>query len=64
MRFYVPLSSGKKPPKSIVFFMLTTEERSMPAKEFRSSGEQEFRGRVIVLIDESSASGSEVVAGA
>ena len=44
--------------------VLTTEERSMPIKEFRSSGEQEFRGRVIVLIDESSASGSEVVAGA
>ena len=44
--------------------VLTTEERSMPIKEFRSSGEQEFQGRVIVLIDESSASGSEVVAGA
>ena len=44
--------------------VVSTEGRSIPREEYLSQGECEFDGRVVVLLDESSASASEVVAGA
>lgn len=44
--------------------VVSTEGRALPSAEYKSKGEQEFKGRVIVLVNEISASGSEVVAGA
>ena len=49
-------------PKGTV--VVSTEGRALPPVEYKSKGEQEFKGRVIVVVNESSASGSEVVAGA
>ncbi len=42
-----------------------TEGRTQPRKEFRASGDGEFEtGELIILIDETSASASEILAGA
>lgn len=49
------------PRQSLV---VSIEGRAIPAEGYRSSQGDEFRGRVVVLIDEASASGSEIVAGA
>lgn len=49
-------------PKGTV--VVSTEGRALPPVEYKSKDEQEFKGRVIVVVNESSASGSEVVAGA
>ena len=44
--------------------VVSTEGRAVPTREYKSSSEQEFEGNVIVMVNEASASGSEVVAGA
>ena len=44
--------------------VVSTEGRSIPREEYLSQGECEFDGRVVVLLNESSASASEIVAGA
>ena len=45
--------------------VVSTEGRAVPATDFRTqSPGEDLRGRLVVLIDESSASGSEIVAGA
>ena len=44
--------------------IVSTEGRSIPREEYLSQGECEFDGRVVVLLNESSASASEIVAGA
>lgn len=42
----------------------STEGRAVPTTEYHSKNDAEFDGRLIVIINESSASGSELVAGA
>ena len=49
-------------PKGTI--VVSTEGRAVPTTEYKSTGEQEFKGNVIVMVNEASASGSEVVAGA
>lgn len=49
------------PRQSLV---VSIEGRAVPAEGYRSSAGDEFDGRVVVMIDEASASGSEIVAGA
>lgn len=49
-------------PKGLL--VTSTEGRAIPTTEYLSKNNQEFDGRVIVIINEGSASGSEAVAGA
>ena len=42
----------------------STEGRAIPTTEYLSKGNQEFAGRLIVIINESTASGGELLAGA
>ncbi len=49
------------PRQSLV---VSIEGRTIPTEDYRSSQGDEFQGHVVVLIDEASASGSEIVAGA
>lgn len=44
--------------------VVSTEGRTVPEDKFLSLGECEFDGRVVVLLNEASASASEIVAGA
>ncbi len=44
--------------------VVSTEGRAVPENKFLSLGECEFDGRVVVLLNEASASASEIVAGA
>ena len=44
--------------------VVSTEGRSVPEEQYISQNEREFEGRVVVLLNGSSASASEIVAGA
>lgn len=46
------------------FLITSTEGRALPTTEYHAERDQEFKGRLIVMINENSASGSELLAGA
>lgn len=57
----VDLAGYFLPRQSLV---VSIEGRAVPLEAYRASVGDVFRGRVVVMIDEASASGSEIVAGA